>query len=212
MRKEGVILLHGILRTKRSMQGIAAYLYKNHYEVLNINYPSCKLDIMGLANLIEPQVKDFCTKVTKVHFVGYSMGGLIIRTYLNSHRPINLGRIVMLGTPNQGSEIADFLQRFWIYKTLYGPSGQQLITDQTAFKNIFGSVDYDLGIIAGKSRFNFIGSKIIGNDSDGRVSIASTKIQGMKDHIVINAGHTMLAANRKVWQLTISFLNKGAFR
>ena len=72
-----------------------------------------------------------------VHFVGYSMGGLIIRAYLQKYRPQHLGRVVMLGTPNQGSEVADAIRHFWLYRRFYGPAGQELITDQTAFAHLF---------------------------------------------------------------------------
>ena len=161
--------------------------------------------------LIHPQIQNFATQVTKIHFVGYSMGGLIIRAYLNLYHPNNLGRVVMLGTPNQGSEVADFLQNFWIYKKLYGPAGQQLVTDQTAFKDIFGSIDYELGVIAGNSPYYFIANKIIGKEADGRVSIINTKVEGMKKHAVIKSGHTMLSSNKKAWQLTLSFLGNGSF-
>ena len=209
--KEGVVLLHGILRTKGCMRGLANFLENNNYKVLNIDYPSSKHDIASLAQLIHPQIQNFATQVTKIHFVGYSMGGLIIRTYLNLHSPTNLGRVVMLGTPNQGSEVADFLQNFWIYKKLYGLAGQQLITDQTAFKHIFGNVNYELGVIAGSSPYNFIANKIIRKEADGRVSIINSKIEGMKEHIVIKSGHTMLSSNQKAWQLTLAFLDIGSF-
>ncbi len=209
--KEGVVLLHGILRTKRCMKGLANFLEKNGYKTLNINYPSSKHDILSIAKLIHPQIQDFAAQVIKIHFVGYSMGGLIIRAYLNLYHLNNLGRVVMLGTPNHGSEIADFLRNFWIYKKLYGPAGQQLTTNQTVFKDIFGDINYELGVIAGNSSHYFVANKIIGKETDGRVSIINTKIEGMKEHVVIRSGHTMLASNQEAWQLTLAFLDSGSF-
>ena len=208
---EGVVLLHGILRTKHCLKGLVNFLQNNNYKVLDIDYPSSKHDILSIAKLLHLQIQKFATQVTKVHFVGYSMGGLIIRAYLNLYYPNNLGRVVMLGTPNQGSEIADFLQNFWIYKKLYGPAGQQLITNQTAFKDIFGCVNYELGVIAGSSSFYLIANRIIKKESDGRVSIENTKVKNMKEHIVVRSGHTMLANNKQAWQLTLAFLNTGSF-
>ena len=164
---EGVVLLHGILRTSQCMRGLSLFLKKENYKVLNLEYPSSKYDILSIAKLIRPQIQDFADQVT------------------------------------------NFLQSFAIYKTLYGPAGQQLITDQTEFKDIFGSINYEL--IAGSSPFYYIANKIIGKESDGRVSIINTKIEGMKEHIIINSGHTMLASNKKAWQLTLSFLNTGTF-
>jgi triacylglycerol esterase/lipase EstA (alpha/beta hydrolase family) len=209
--QQGAVLLHGILRTKDCMQGLADFLEQNNYKVLNIDYPSSKYNLLSLANLIHPQIRDFATQVTKIHFVGYSMGGLIIRAYLKLYNPVNLARVIMLGTPNKGSEIADFLQDFWIYKKLYGPAGQQLITNQTSFKDIFGSVNYELGVVAGRSPYYFIANRIINEESDGRVSINNTKLDGMKEHIIVNSGHNWLSTNQKIWRLTLSFLNHGSF-
>lgn len=209
---EGIILLHGILRTAKCMNGLAKFLESNKFKVLNLNYPSSKYDIASIATSLNATINEFANQVTKIHFVGYSMGGLIIRAYLNLHRPDNLGRVVMLGTPNQGSEIADFLKDFFLYKKLYGPAGQQLITDQMSFKEIFGAINYELGVIAGVSPYYMVANKIIGRESDGRVSVVSTQINGMQDHVIIKSGHTLLPANKQAWQLTLNFLSKGSFK
>jgi triacylglycerol esterase/lipase EstA (alpha/beta hydrolase family) len=59
-----------------------------------------------------------------VHFVCHSMGGLLARGYVARHRPQRLGRMVMLGTPNGGSEIADRLKHIGVYRAWFGPAGQ----------------------------------------------------------------------------------------
>jgi triacylglycerol esterase/lipase EstA (alpha/beta hydrolase family) len=123
---EGIILIHGIFRTNSCMKKISKFLESKNYKTLNVEFPSTKYDILSLAKIIHPQVKEFSQQVTKINFIGHSLGGLIIRAYLHVYRVENLGRVVMLGTPNHGSELADFLQDFYIYKKLYGPSGQQL--------------------------------------------------------------------------------------
>ena len=51
------------------------------------------------------------------------MGGLVIRALLNRYRPDNLGRVVQIGTPNHGSEVADFLKNDWLYRLFFGPAG-----------------------------------------------------------------------------------------
>ena len=117
MAKDGVVLLHGIFRTYRSMEKFAAFLKQNHFKILNIDYPSTRHSIESLATLIHPEIAAFAQSISgKVHFVGYSMGGLLIRAYLHRYRPANLGRVVMVGTPNQGSEVADLLRYFPPYR------------------------------------------------------------------------------------------------
>lgn len=210
--KEGVVLLHGILRTKSCMQDLANFLEARNFKTLNLDYPSSRLDISALSSLINYEVTNFSQTVTKIHFVGYSLGGLIIRAYLNHFRHNKLGRVVMLAPPNKGSEIADFLESFWLYKFLFGPAGQQLVTNQLDFKKIFGNINYELGIIAGESKFNFIANRIIGEKNDGRVSITNTMIEGMKEHVIIESRHRVIASQKKSWQLTLAFLQNGSFK
>jgi triacylglycerol esterase/lipase EstA (alpha/beta hydrolase family) len=212
MAKDGVVLLHGIFRTHRSMASFARFLERSGFAVLNLGYPSTKYSIEALADNIHPQISAFAARVTKLHFVGYSMGGLLIRAYLNKHRPEKLGRVVMIGTPNQGSEVADFLQNWRLYQKLYGPAGQQLITKQDSFSHYFGQVDYELGVIAGDRPIDIISSRIIRKPNDGTVSIDSTKITGMKDHVVVSSSHTFFPTHKQAWHQTLCFLQRGQFQ
>lgn len=208
-----VIVLHGIFRTYRSMNGLANELTRHHYNVLNLGYPSTKYPLEKLVDYIHPKITQFINnKEEKIHFVGYSMGGLLIRAYLHKHRPHNLGRIVMIGTPNNGSEVADFIKDWKIYKALYGPAGQQLVTNQSAFKYHLGHVDYELGIIAGNRPIDIISSKIIGKPNDGKVSIESTRLEGTQDHIIVPCNHTFFPSHKQSWQHVLSFLKNGTFK
>ena len=96
---------------------------------------------------------------------------------------------------------------------IYGPAGQQLTTDQKKIKNLLtDKIDYELGIIAGNFTIDPISSSIIPGNDDGKVSIESTKLKGMKDHIVVSASHTFFPSNKKVKQQTLSFLKNGQFK
>jgi triacylglycerol esterase/lipase EstA (alpha/beta hydrolase family) len=209
---DGVVLLHGILRGRRSMQGLARFLAANGYQTLNLGYPSTKQPIETIIRHIHPQVAEFAASVLhNLHFVGHSMGGLVIRAYLHSLRPPNLGRVVLLGTPNRGSEVADLLKDRWAYKKFFGPAGQQLVTALETADELLGRVDYDLGVIAGSRSIDPICSRIIGIPNDGRVSIESTKAAGMKDHVVIPVSHPFLPTNKQARQLILTFLQRGRF-
>ncbi|PDS76959.1 alpha/beta fold hydrolase [Rhizobium sp. L43] len=210
-----VLLFHGIARTKKSMEKLAGFLSGHGYRVVNVGYPSTRLSISDLVDVIRPEIDDAVKKAGdgRVHFVGYSMGGLIIRAFLKNDRPPNLGRVVMVGTPNNGSQVADFLKGWPLYRRFYGPAGQQLTTDQTAMTELFGAVDYQLGIIAGNRTIDPVSSLIIGLSvpNDGKVSVESTRLDGAAAHIVIPANHTFLPVSRTMWKETLSFLKDGRF-
>jgi pimeloyl-ACP methyl ester carboxylesterase len=209
---DGVVLLHGILRSRRSMQGLARFLRAAGYRTLNLDYPSTRQPIEAIAVHIHPEVTAFAPSVSgMLNFVGHSMGGLAIRAYLYRYRPPNLGRVVMLGTPNRGSEVADILKDRWVYRRFFGPAGQQLVTEFAAADAIFGPIDYELGVVAGSRSIDPISSLIIGDPNDGRVSIERTKIAGMADHVVVAASHAFLPANKQVQRLVLEFLRRGRF-
>lgn len=192
------------------MAGLARFLRKQGFEVLNLGYPSTRHDLAALCDIIHPRIDTFSHTIDgKLHIIGYSMGGLLARAYIHKHRPAQLGRVVMAGTPNGGSEVADFLKSWRLYRRLYGPAGQQLITDQSAFSALLGAVDYELGIIAGDRTVDPVSSYIIGKPGDGKVSIESTKLAGMKAHIVIPTNHTFMPSNRQMWEGALKFIREG---
>lgn len=211
-KKEYVVILHGIARSKSHMQDLADYLSDKNYDVINIDYPSTDYDLEKLSKIIQKEISAKVTEDKKINFVGYSMGGLLVRIILNQKNYKNMGRVVQLATPNKGSEVSDFLEDNFLYKKIYGPAGQELITDQQKIKDLLNDkIYYELGIIAGNFTIDPISSGIIPGDDDGKVSIESTKLKGMKDHIIVSASHTFFPGNEEVKKQTLYFLKNGKF-
>ena len=149
--QNGVVLLHGISRTTRSFRKMQAALESAGFATLNQDYASRRKALEALAEDIHSSIQRFAERIDgSVHFVCHSMGGLLARVYIARHRPKRLGHVVMLGTPNSGSEIADRLQNFRPYRAFFGPAGQQLGTQRDeAINALLPPVDYPVGIIAG---------------------------------------------------------------
>ncbi|MEM7650895.1 MAG: alpha/beta fold hydrolase [Pseudomonadota bacterium] len=209
--KDLVILLHGILRSKTDMLMLDKFLEKNGYDTLNILYPSREMSLEDLTNFVAEKIGD--NKNRKLHFVTHSMGGLIARYFIATHKPKNLGRVVMLSPPNTGSEFADFLHDNEIlgpaFRKIFGPAGSQLKTD---YQHIDGDITYPLGIIAGSSSINPLAPWVLKDgDHDGIVPVERTKIEGMTDHIVIPTTHTFMMFNPKVMEQTLYFLKYEKF-
>jgi pimeloyl-ACP methyl ester carboxylesterase len=209
---DAVAVLHGIFQPAFTMVPFCRHLEGHGYSVLNVDYPSTSHPIQEIATIVADRIDAHGATVDgRLHLVGFSMGGLVIRALLRDRVPINLGRVVMVGTPNHGSEVADFLAGFAPYRYFYGPAGQQLITDQKDFAAIFANDGMDLGIIAGDSTFNPLAHKIFGKPSDGRVSVESTKLVCAADHLVVHSNHTMLPHNAEAMRQTAIFLREGRF-
>jgi len=210
---DGVVLLHGISRTSRSLQKMQAAIDAAGLATLNVGYASRRKTLERLAEDIHPAIERFADSMDgSIHFVGHSMGGLLARVYLGRYRPKRLGRVVMLGTPNSGSEIADRLKDFLPYRAWFGPAGQQLGTIRDAALGvILPPVDYPVGIIAGNRSVYPISSVFLPKPHDGRVSVENTKLEGMADHIVISTSHPWLPRNAQAIEQTIAFLKGGRF-
>jgi len=210
---DGVVLLHGIARTSRSLNRIERALQGARFATLNLDYESRKKPLDRLAADIAPAVAGFAERTDgSIHFVGHSMGGLLIRAYLATCRPPRLGRIVMLGTPNGGSEVADALQRLAIYRAFYGPAGLQLSTEQDAALRALPPADYDVGIVAGVGTIDPIPSfLILPRPNDGKVSVQRTKLEGMIGHTIVKASHPGLLRHPAAIRQTIAFLREGRF-
>jgi pimeloyl-ACP methyl ester carboxylesterase len=209
----GVVLLHGISRTARSFRKMQAALESAGFATLNLDYASRRKALEALAEDIHPAIQRFTDGIDgSVHFVCHSMGGLLARVYVARYRPKRLGRVVMLGTPNSGSEIADRLGHLKLYRAFFGPAGQQLGTlRDSAVEALFPPVNYPVGIIAGNRSIYPLASAFLPKPHDGRVSIANTKLDGMADHIVIPASHPWLMRNSIAIAQTIAFLKDGEF-
>ncbi|MEW6640911.1 MAG: alpha/beta fold hydrolase [Pseudomonadota bacterium] len=211
--RAGVVLLHGIARTERSLRRMEQAVAAAGFATLNLNYPSRRAALATLADGLHPSITAFAAEVRgPLHFVAHSMGGLVTRVYLARHRPSRLGRVVMLGTPNGGSEVADLLRDTAFYRAAFGPAGQQLVTRRdAATKALLPPPDYPVGVIAGNRSLYPLASLVLPKPHDGRVSVRNTRIEGMHDHIVVATSHPQLAHHPAAIRQTLAFLQYGRF-
>ncbi len=214
MSGEAVILLHGILRSANSFNSLRDALEKDGYYAIPVNYPSTRITIEKAAEDLQRVITSL-EGIETVHLVGHSMGGLVIRSWFAlpeaQSQVERIGKVIMMGTPNRGAEMADLLHRFPPFQWVLGQAGQQLRTD-------FGTIDklpapsVPFGIIAGGRGEDTNGyNPLMQGDDDGTVTVTSTHLDGEADFYSFPCLHMMLMRHPRAIEVTRNFLNHGSF-
>lgn len=208
-----VVLLHGLARTAASMARLEEALTDAGFAVANIDYPSRKHTIEQLAPLAMEKGLAACRsrRAETVHVVTHSLGGILVRYYLAEHHLPELGRVVMLGPPNRGSQVVDKLSALPGFGVWNGPAGFQLGTGEDSLPRQLGPARFAVGVIAGTRSLNPVFSRFLPGPDDGKVALESTKLEGMQDFLVLPHTHTFMMRSAEVIRQTIFFLRNGRF-
>ena len=212
-KQQHVILLHGMYRSSVAMRPVDKFLINLGYTTSNISYPSTEFEIETLVrDFLEPEINKFKGRddVT-LHFATHSMGGILVRYYLQQNSISNLGNVVMIAPPNKGTPLADLFEGSEWVNSNSGPAKSQLSAEEDSWVNQLGAANFDVGIIAGDENNNIVTSMLLPGDDDGVVSVESTKLERMRDFITIPAKHYRLRSNIAVLQQVAHFLRYGVF-
>ena len=205
--RECVVLVHGLWVHAVGMVLMRRRVARGGYRALSYSYPSMRLTLAQNAE----RLARFCRDLTaaRLHFVGHSLGGLIVLRMLEHAAGIGTGRIVLIGTPVAGSLAARRLARLPGGRAALGRSMAEWLESSQPFSD----VGRDIGVIAGRLPVGL--GRIVAPDlpgpSDGAVSLAETRLPAMRDHIVLNVSHSGMLVSRAVAHQICVFLRNGAF-
>ncbi|MDG2129841.1 MAG: alpha/beta fold hydrolase [Fuerstiella sp.] len=210
MSGKAVVLIHGIGRSSKSFEPMARTLTDRGYTVVKFDYPSTRVPIQESAEYLH-QVMDSLTGIESIDVVVHSMGGLVLRSYLQTHDDTRLHRAVMLGVPNSGAQIADFLKNNPVFKMILGPAGQQLVTESDGLISGLPTPDFEFGVLAGGRGAIRGYNPLLPGDNDSTVTVASTRLPGARDFICMPVIHTFLMTDPQAITATCCFLEHGRF-
>lgn len=206
---ETVVLLHGLGRNQHAMWWLANQLEDEGFNVVRIDYSSFRQTPEAMMASVSADINACCTQARRVHFVGHSLGGLMIRAHLARHPQPNLGRVVTIGTPHQGTDFVDNYRDSW-WMQAAGASALALSTAPDSFPNSLPAPDYPLGGIAGVRSEGDVDDGIFG-PHDGLVPVWSARLPAMQDFVVLKSGHATLRYHPAVASQTVLFLRTGQF-
>ncbi len=208
MKGRGVILIHGILRSSKCMSSMARTLEQGGFQTFQFDYPSTQVSIPQAAEYLHQTIESL-EGIEELYIAAHSMGGLVTRAYFAAHHDARFRRVVMVGTPNHGAELADLVHQNFLVRTAAGPGGRQLVTDREGLIPSLPVPKCEFAIIAG-ARHNPAGwNPFIPGDDDGTVTVESTKLVGAADFSTVQTTHTALLRNRETLDQTLRFLSEG---
>lgn len=213
MSGRAVVLMHGLIRSHASMASMGDYLReKGHYTVFNVEYPSTRFSIEEHANNLA-QVLESLDGIEEINFVCHSLGNIVVRRYLHDHLDARTGkptdtrirRMVMLGPPNHGSDMADKFSDNLLFRAS-GTAGQELGAGWKVLSQKLVTPPFEFAIIAGGKGNDKGYNPFLRGDDDGTVRVESARLAGASDFTIVPVLHSFLMKNHKVKQRTLRFL------
>ncbi|MGD9720303.1 MAG: esterase/lipase family protein [Pirellulales bacterium] len=218
MQGPAVVVLHGLFRSCSSMGKLCQYLRDQRgYTVFNVTYPSTRGTVAEHATSLAKVVQNL-PGIDSISFVAHSLGNLVIRHYLGDQADAGgaaadprFKRMVMLGPPNQGAEVAEALARVGLFHVVAGASASQLAREWSALQQKLATPAFPFGILAGGRGTQSGYNPWFGKDNDLVVTVDSARLPGAADFLVLPALHTFMMDDPTVQQYTLSFLENGYF-
>lgn len=209
-----VIVLHGLGEGRRSMRPLVEYL-RNTIDatVLSFGYASTSAGIDDHGRSLASVIKGL-PHADSISFVGHSMGNLVVRRWMGLAAEDDLARVrrmVMLGPPNQGSELARKVAKISVLAALSNGAARELVLEWNRISPDLAVPPCPFGIVAGGKGDERGYSSFLAGDDDAVVRVEETRLPGAHDFLLLPVHHAAMMKNAGVQQATAAFLKTGRF-
>jgi pimeloyl-ACP methyl ester carboxylesterase len=219
MQGEAVIILHGLFRTRATMERLCTALGADTgYTVFSMGYPTTRGSLTDHAESLDSVVASL-EGITEVNFVAHSLGNLVVRHWLHNlaeqKRSLpagqSFGRMVMLAPPNLQPELATKLIRGALVNFIAGPAAQQLAGGWDDLRPKLAVPHFEFGILAGGKGDGRGFNPLIPGDDDAVVTVDSTRLPSARDFRLLRVLHSFFMNDSRVHEMTRQFLTHGYF-
>ena len=203
LKSETVVLVHGLAGSRLDMFRVSKRLKKVGFSVENWGYWSLNTSIQVHADRLAEKVLALqnSPSVEKLHLVGHSMGGIIIRTMLaggSVDQVSKLSRVIQLAPPNCGSHVAT---KFVPYAGWLTPSLGELSDRPDSFVNRLPNSFKDRGLEFG----------VVEATKDRVIRPDCVPLEGQRDFARVVGHHGILTWYPQTGELIERFLLTGSF-
>lgn len=209
-----VVLLHALARTSFSMRGMARALERAGHETIAIDYRSTRAPlVMHAEHVLSVLARRGLGARRDLGFVGHSMGGVVIRALPLADPTYHFARAVTLGSPVNGSKVAELLGAYAFFRAVYGPAFAELTP---AFARTLPPAAGPIANIAGTRRAGWVPAAHVlryfrvDEPSDSTVLVREAICENATARAEVDAPHSFLPSNREVQRLTLRFLERGS--
>lgn len=209
-QNEIIVLVHGFFRTRRDMAFLARYFQKNGYATFRPTLPTVFSSLDQCTAQFEKKLQQLPRDCDRIHFVGHSMGGLIIRQFLARNMVAGLGRCVLIGTPNNGTDLAEFAEKYCKFSLRIFKPIQSFLPGKLVIASPRNNPPPEIGVIAG-NRNNILLGRFFKQESDGRVPVDSVCFDGLQEFVTVPYNHLQIHHREKVAALVLKFIRTGCF-
>lgn len=211
-----VVLQHGLWRSAWALWRLERALVAHGYEVLNVSYPSTQATIEehaeALAQTLHSYLRTSPEPKPSVCFVGHSLGGLVVRSYLSRPDAVRAHACVFIGTPQRGAMLAGVRSKMLLFSLIMGDQAAlQLVPGHPFYASLRRLDGIAVGTIAGGLGDGDGYSTTIPGDDDGTVAVDEATLPEAVDHVVLRAGHTLLTLDSGMIGQVLEFLRYGRF-
>jgi pimeloyl-ACP methyl ester carboxylesterase len=208
LQPETVVLVHGLWLPGASLYVLARRLRRCGFQVHTFSYAAVRQDLRANAADLQAFVAGLDAAV--VHFVGHSLGGIVIRALFHHFPRQRPGRIVTLATPHGGSHVGERIARWAVGRRLLGASVRELLA---GLPQTWPLPDRDVGVVRGTVPIGagrlFSNRRVSG---DGLLTLEESALPGATDSIELPLAHSAMPFARQVGVQVCEFLRTGRFR
>ncbi len=208
-----VIVIHGLAWIRDTLKPTVQHLEAEGYAVRRFKYNS--RDTLDESVLVT-KFSEFLTlncpdPQRRIHIVAHSMGTVVTRLCLEAHPLPNLGQVILLAAPNQGTELADLIGKSKFLQEIFGSGAPALGTHADSLPNRLPAPTYRPGVIMGQRSMFWLTSWMLPGPDDGIIRVERGKLPGLGGFLVVPANHVQLPGNALVLQAMDAYLTQGAF-